>query len=146
MTYVSITWLLYDITAFKNGHGGHKFGMYVHIGLTIYVTWFTMLHGLLFTVHGRWLASMLAWRCAISLHVWNIDCWLGTTKKLLNGHKILFLVRGWGLGMRLGCAVEVLYQLVWIWSYENAAHCMLVLHKQTHIPATRLVWTAVHSQ
>ena len=28
-------------------------------------------------------------------------CWLGTTKKSLNGHQTPFLVRGWGLGTRL---------------------------------------------
>ena len=33
--------------------------------------------------------------------VQNQDCWLSTTKKLLNSHQTLFLVRGWGLGTRL---------------------------------------------
>ena len=28
-------------------------------------------------------------------------CWLGTSKKSLNGHQTLFLVRGWGQGTRL---------------------------------------------
>ena len=29
------------------------------------------------------------------------DCWLGTTKEVLNRHQIFFLVRGWGLDTRL---------------------------------------------
>ena len=33
--------------------------------------------------------------------VQNQVCWLSTTKKLLNSHQTLFLVRGRGLGMRL---------------------------------------------
>ena len=39
---------------------------------------------------------MHAWSCTISLA--SSECWLGTTKKALNGHQILFLMRGWGLG------------------------------------------------
>ena len=35
-------------------------------------------------------------------------CWLNTTKKSLNGHQILFLVRGWGLGTRL-------HHSLWTW-------------------------------
>ena len=38
----------------------------------------------------------------IALFHWlvpNHDCWLGTTRKVLNSHQTLFLVRGWGLGM-----------------------------------------------
>ena len=33
--------------------------------------------------------------------VHNQDCWLSTSKKLLNSHQTLFLVRGWGLDTRL---------------------------------------------
>ena len=35
--------------------------------------------------------------------VQNRYCWHFTTKKVLNAHKTLFLVRGWGLGTRLVC-------------------------------------------
>ena len=39
--------------------------------------------------------------CAIQV-IWPMAfCWLGTTKKSLNGHQTPFLVRGWGLGTRL---------------------------------------------
>ena len=43
------------------------------------------------------------WLHDMALFHWVVqyqDCGLGTTKKLLNGHQTLFLVRGWGLGVR----------------------------------------------
>jgi len=39
--------------------------------------------------------------CAIQVTWPMAFCWLGTTKKSLNGHQTPFLVRGWGLGTRL---------------------------------------------
>ena len=51
------------------------------------------------TVHG--VTALFRWI------VQNQDCLLSTTKKLLNSHQTLFLVRGWGLGLRLG-GLEVL--------------------------------------
>jgi len=45
----------------------------------------------------HWLTHTPTW--TISLAGPNQDCWLRTTKKLLNNHQTLFLVRGWNLGM-----------------------------------------------
>ena len=39
--------------------------------------------------------------CATQVTQLMAFCWLGTTKKSLNGHRTFFLVRGWGLGTRL---------------------------------------------
>ena len=44
---------------------------------------------------------MVAWRGTFHWVVRYQDCWLGTIKKSLNGHQTPFLMRGWGLGMRL---------------------------------------------
>ena len=53
----------------------------------------SILSQLFFTQYDR--ATQVTWLMAF--------CWLGTTKKSLNGHQTPFLVRsrGWGLGMRL---------------------------------------------
>ena len=74
---------------------------------------------------------MLAWLKAISLayvHAWmtwhyvfhwlvqNQDCWLSTTKKSLNSHQTLFLVRGRGLGTR-----------PWFWESGCTFRAFLVL-------------------
>ena len=51
-------------------------------------------------------SRLSTWLHDVALFHWVVqyqDCRLGTTKKLLNGHQTLFLVRGWGLGMRLLC-------------------------------------------
>ena len=58
------------------------------------------------------------WLHDVALFHWVVqyqDCRLGTTKKLLNGHQTLFLVRGWGLGMRLKMHTWVRQEhLLWI--------------------------------
>ena len=59
--------------------------------------WLCLYHVVLF----HWLAQRLYDVVLLHCLVQNRNCWLGTTKKELNGHQTLFLVRGWGLGTRL---------------------------------------------
>jgi len=50
-----------------------------------------------------WFTLTLGW-CGLQ----NQDCWLSITKKSLNSHQTLYIVRRWGLGLRLMMACHCL--------------------------------------
>ena len=56
-------------------------------------------------------------------------CWLGTTKKLLDGHQTPFLVRGWDLGTRLVWMWMWVHVLVWVcmWVYMCELHVWMCM-------------------
>ena len=59
-------------------------------------------------------------------------CWLGTTKKSLNGHQTPFLVRGWGVGTRLVKCTQG--PIVYISNYGWRSSTLIVDTAQMHVP------------